>query len=106
MEARWRGLVGRLLVLALIGVMLQGCAVARYVQYRVQDAMDIVEVGVTVSTTPQIALYWDSLDLLVFGYSNFDGYLIGLGGRHPIFTRLHNKCYGLVVSYEEVAWGD
>ena len=68
--------------------------------------MDIVELGVSVSTTPQLSLYWNSLDLAVFGYSNFDGYLIGWGGRHPLFTRLHNKCYGLIVSYEEVAWGD
>jgi LysM repeat protein len=105
MEVRCRGRAWHLLVLAVIAVMLQGCAVARYFQYRVQDAMDIVEVGVSVSTTPQLALYWNSLDLAVFGYSNFDGYLIGLGGRHPGVTRLHEKCYGLIVSHEEVAWG-
>lgn len=106
MGLRRQGRAGHLLALAVIALMLQGCAVGRYFQYRVQDALDIVEAGVTVSTTPQIALYWNSLDLAVAGYSDFDGYLIGWGGRHVGFTKLHNKCYGLIVSREEVAWGD
>ena len=105
-RARRMNTAGGILALAVIAVMSQGCAAGRYFQYRGQDFLDIGEVGVTVTKTPQIGLYWNSLDLLVAGYCDLDGTFIGWGGRHGVVVPIRSKCYGLIVSREHVEWGD
>ena len=85
----------------------QGCAgVIDYVQYRAQDSVEMVDVGFTFSVKPCVGLYWNSLDLLVGGYSNIDGYFVGLGGNQIGITRCYADCIGLIVSRERVGWGD
>jgi hypothetical protein len=93
------------LLLALVAAvsMSQGC---RYAQHRLEDALEIVDIGLTFSDEPQVGLYWNSLDLLVFGYSNVDGYFAGWGGGQIGITRHYNNCYGLIVGHEEIGWGE
>ena len=105
-RARRVSTVGGILALAVIAVTSQGCTVGRYFQYRAQDFLDIPEVGITVTTTPQIGLYWNSLDLLVAGYCDLDGTFIGWAGRHGVVVPIRSQCYGLIVSREHVQWGD
>jgi len=105
-RARRVSTVGGILALAVIAVTSQGCTVGRYFQYRAQDFLDIPEVGITVTTTPQIGLYWNSLDLLVAGYCDLDGTFIGWAGRHGVVVPIRSQCYGLIVSREHVEWGD
>ena len=102
---RWFGRLGLVLALAVILSASQGCAVGQYFQHRGEDALEMVDVGLTITKKPCIGLYWNSLDLLVAGYSNIDGYFVGWGGGQMGVTRHYNKCYGLIVSHEEVGWG-
>lgn len=87
----------------------QGCSTPRsageYFTQRGQDFLDMVDLGFTFSSKPQIGLYWNSLDLLVIGYSNVDGYFLGWGGGQFGWTRHYNYCYGFIVGRETVGWG-
>jgi len=106
MEAMTR--LRRVAMVAAVAVVMftsQGCAVAKYFQYRGEDCLEMVDFGFTVTSKPCIGLYWNSLDLLVAGYSNVDGHFIGWGGGQIGVTRHYNHCYGLIVSHEEVGWG-
>jgi hypothetical protein len=105
---RYLGRFGVVLALAVILVGSQGCntPVGRYFKYRGQDALEMVDVGFTFTKKPCIGLYWNSLDLLVAGYCNIDGYFVGLGGNQIGITRCYAHCYGFIVSHEEVGWGD
>lgn len=105
-----KNLLLRLAALVAVGGLVaatQGCAVARYFQYRFEDATEVVDVGITISKTSQLALYWNSLDLLVIGYSDFDGYFVGYGGGQIGVTRLYNHCWGsgLAFGEETIGWG-
>jgi hypothetical protein len=85
----------------------QGCqAVGQYFEYRGRDFMQMVDFGFTFTPEPCIGLYWNSLDLLVAGYCNINGYFVGWGGNQIGVTRCHSNCYGLIVSHEEIGWGD
>ena len=69
MEAMRR--VRRLAVVAAVAVVMfmsHGCAVVRYVQYRGEDCLEMVDFGFTVTPKPHIGLYWNSLDALVFRF--------------------------------------
>jgi len=99
--------LGLMLALAVILMGSQGCdTVGRYFLYRYHDFTQMVDGGITITTKPCIGLYWNSLDVLVAGYSNIDGYFFGWGGNQIGFTRCYANCYGLVVSKERVGWGD
>jgi hypothetical protein len=101
------------LVLALVGTLgaAQGCtspgaaSVFRYIKYRAQDFVEMADVGVTVTFKPCWGFYWNSLDLLVAGYCNIDGYFIGLGGNQIGITRCYADCIGLGISHERIGWG-
>lgn len=95
---RWIALA---LLLGLL--MVSGCS---YAQYRAEDALEMVDVGFTITEEPQIGLYWNSLDIFPFGYSHIDGYFVGLGGGHPLVMRHYNKCQGFGIAYQEIGWGD
>jgi len=108
MEAmRFLRKAGLVVVFAAVLWSVQGCAeVGKYVRYRAEDFVEMVDVGFTFTPKPSIGLYWNSLDLLVAGYSDLDGYFVGLGGNQIGITRFYSNCYGLMVSKERVGWGD
>ncbi len=88
----------RLLALTAVAALVfatQGCTVIRYFQYRYDDFAEVADVGLSITTTPQIGLYWNSLDLLTVGYCNLDGYFLGFGGGQIGITRLSAKCWAL-----------
>jgi hypothetical protein len=84
-----------------------GCSSAlRYAQYRGEDALEMIDLGLSITTTPQVGLYWNSLDILVAGYAKLDGYFLGWGGNQLGWTRMHAHCWGLGYGYQEIGWGD
>ncbi|MBI4881322.1 MAG: hypothetical protein HY812_16930 [Planctomycetes bacterium] len=103
--SRW----GPVVLFASLAFGATGCqtvqAVGNYFVYRYNDFGEMVDMGLTITTTPQIGLYWNSLEVLVAGYSNVDGYFVGLGGGQIGVTRHYNNCYGLGMSVEKVGWG-
>ncbi len=104
-----RRLAARAACVAALGLALvacSGCAAGlEYGKYRVQDALDVVDVGLTVTAKPCIGLYWNSLDVFPVGYSYIDGYFVGWGGGQIGVTRHFNECWGLGIGHEEIGWG-
>jgi hypothetical protein len=99
--------MGLLLALAVTLLAFQGCANAvTYAQHRAEDFAEMVDVGFTITKTPQIGLYWNSLSFGPGGYSNIDGWFAGWGGGKFGVQRHYNKCYGFLYLYEEIGWGD
>ena len=84
-----------------------GCTqVQTYFQNRYNDALQMVDFGISITDTPQVGLYWNSLDVLTFGYCNLDGHFVGWGGNQIGYTRLRAHCWGFGYAYEEIGWGD
>ncbi|MBI4880339.1 MAG: hypothetical protein HY812_11875 [Planctomycetes bacterium] len=105
-------LLSRLGVAAFLATVMLGATgcqalkpVGTYFVHRYQDFGEMAEFGFTVTATPQVGLYWNSLEALVAGYSEVDGWFVGLGGGQIGVTRHYNKCFGLFASEENVGWG-
>jgi len=95
--------------LLLSGLLLgaSGCgSVGTYFKYRYEDFTEMADLGISFTKTPQLGLYWNSLELIVAGYCKVDGYFIGFGGGQFGMTRMYANCYGLLYSVEKVGWGD
>jgi hypothetical protein len=76
-------------------------------QRRGQDALNMVDVGITVSETPYLSLYACGGGLITVGAGHFDGYLMGIGGGQVGTIRHYEKTLGLLLwAYEELGWGD
>jgi hypothetical protein len=100
-----RGLVVLSLCAALW--MSMGCRqVLTYAKYRGQDALEMIDLGISVTKTPQLGLYWNSLDVLVAGYAKLDGWFVGWGGNQIGVTRMHVRAWGFLWGYQEIGWGD
>jgi len=78
-----------------------------YLQHRLEDALETVDVGLTFSTKPGFALYADFASVAPGGYGHVDGYFVGVAGGRIGPMRHHQASLGLVGwGYEEVGWGD
>ncbi|MFO8006350.1 MAG: hypothetical protein R6V05_01290 [Candidatus Brocadiia bacterium] len=79
-----------------------GCA---YMSRRGNDALDILDVGVSTSSEPRFALYIGFLNVLSVGYSNVDGTLVGLGGRHAGLVPMRQNAGGVLLwGYEQLGY--
>ena len=84
-----------------------GCtAVTKYFANRYNDALQMADVGITLTSTPQLGLYWNSLDALTFGYASLDGTFVGWGGNQIGETPFHVRAWGFIYAYQEIGWGD
>jgi hypothetical protein len=90
------------IVVLLCGV--QGCA---YFHNRAQDFLDMMDVGLTFSATPQIAVYYDFVPLVPIGYGDVDGAFVGIGGGQISLASPHReRSLGLILwGHEEVGFG-
>ncbi len=95
MNSRTAGLV---LVLLVVGILMSGCA---YMRDRGNDAMDMLDVGVTVSPEPKFGAYVGFQSLLGLGYSNFEGQFLGLGGGNAGLMDARYHAASLVVTGSE-----
>jgi hypothetical protein len=94
--------VGTLTLLA--GVLCAGCG---YLQDRGNDALDIFDVGVTVSKDPGLSVYCGFNSILPVGFAYMDGWLLGSGGRHVGIVPARNRGIGLVLwGEEQIAYKD
>ena len=84
-----------------------GCAqLGAYAKYRGEDALEMADIGVTVSKKPQFAAYANGVSVLTGGYAKLDGTFVGLGGGQFGATRHYTHDVGAVAwGYEEFGWG-
>ena len=105
---RRRGIGRRfLLATAALGALagLTGCA--DYLQHRVDDALEMIDLGVTWSDRFGLAAYGDFASIAPGGIGCVDGYFAGLGGGQVGATDHYQGSVGLLLwGYEEVGWGD
>lgn len=87
-------------VLALMG---SGCA---YLSDRGNDALDIFDVGLTVTSEPRLAAYCGFQSLIAIGYSDVDGKMIGIGDRRVGVIDFRHNAAGIVLEgYEQLGVG-
>jgi hypothetical protein len=95
--------VGLVTALALTLFATQGCT---YLKHRAQDAIDMVDIGLTVSIIPGFAAYADFASVAPGGFGYVNGWFLGWGGGQIGFTRHYERSLGILVwGYEEVGWG-
>lgn len=88
---------------ALLFLSLQGCT---YLKYRGQDAMEVMDLGVTVSKQPGFALFYDFIPVIPIGVGYVDGYFVGMGGGKVGAMKHYEKSYGAILwGQEEVGFG-
>ncbi len=83
---------------AVVALFAGGCT---YLQNRGQDFTDIFDVGVTVSSEPQFALYAGFLNILSIGYADFEGTLYGMADRSYGAVEARQAAWGLLLAGKE-----
>jgi len=91
-------------IIALSGILCSGCS---YMRKRGNDALDMFDIGVTVSQTPGFSLYSSCFEIFTVGYSNVDGRFHGLCRRRVgSFPLRHNATGVLVWGYEQLGYDE
>jgi hypothetical protein len=94
---------GWVLVLAAV-LSCTGCA---YMQNRGNDLAQVINVGVTTSETPQIAVYFNLFSVVALGYADFDGKMYGFVNEHwGSYDARHHGTGLLLWGTERFGWGD
>jgi len=100
------------LALAIVAAAAAGCTnwqdgVPGFLESRAQDMLEMADIGVTVTTTPQVSVYAALLSVGPVGYGNVDGTFFGIGGGDIGAMKLQYRHIGLGIwGREEVGWGD
>jgi len=93
-----------LALLAVAVLALPGCT---YLKYRGEDAMEMVDIGITWSSEPYWGIYGDCAAITPMGWSHVEGQFAGIGGGQIGVTRHYERAWGLLLlGHEEVGWGD
>ena len=91
------------LVLAAVIAATQGCT---YLRNRAHDAAQMFDLGFTFTKTPQFGLYANCPIVTPVGYSNIDGYFVGVGGGKVGVMEHKQKNAGVLLwGREENSWG-
>ncbi len=98
-----RVIVPRILLCLCVVLSASGCT---YMQHRGSDALDMFNVGVTVSKEPGFSLYAGVLSVvLTLGYSNVDGTLYGLADGNAGAVRMRQNAGGVILwGYEQFGY--
>ena len=88
---------------------LHGCTLLQgtYPGNRLKDALDMADVGVTITPTSQVSFYMASFSLIALGGGQVEGRYYGIGGGDLGSMRIwYNHCGDGAEGREEVGWGD
>ncbi|MFO7957447.1 MAG: hypothetical protein R6X33_10145 [Candidatus Brocadiia bacterium] len=95
------------IVVSVVLLMLLSSGCATYWADRGNDSLDILDVGVTTSSKPGFSLYAGFLNVLSLGYSDVDGTLWGIGGRHAGAVPMRQNAAGVLLEgYEQLGYRD
>jgi len=99
----WR--VGMAMVAAAAFVSLSGCS--SYLEKRGQDAVQMLEIGITHTDQPSNAFFVCGVSIVGFGAANLEGTFTGMGGNQIGTTKFYYRSVGYGLwTYEEIGWGD
>ena len=99
-------------ILAAVLAALPGCTtweggVQGFLNNRLKDAMEMGDLGVTVTRTPQFSAHATLFSFGAIGYGRVDGTFHGLGGGDIGAMPVHYHHWGLLlIGREETGWGD
>ena len=100
------------LALATLLAALPGCTtwqggVSGFLKNRLKDTLEMVDLGVTVTDSPQFSFYAALLSVGPGGYGKVDGKFYGIGGGDIGAMKIHYNHVGLLAwGREETGWGD
>lgn len=95
------------LVLAVCGCTSWEGGIPGFLSNRVKDMLEMADIGVTVTETPQFSFYAALLSVGPGGYADVDGRFYGIGGGDIGAMKIQYRHIGLLVwGREEVGWGD
>ena len=100
------------LVLAAVLAALPGCTtwqggVKGFLNNRAKDMMEMGDLGVTVTRTPQWSGYAALFSFAAVGYGRVDGTFYGLGAGDFGAMQVHYSHWGaFLIGREETGWGD
>ncbi len=78
-----------------------------YLKYRFKDALEMGDLGITVSAPHYGSVYGAFFSAVAAGYGDVDGYFIGVGGGDIGVMRIYYHHIGLGVwGRERTGWGD
>ena len=88
-----------------LGFLLAASTGCTYLKYRGEDAMEIIDLGITVSEKPGFAFYYDFITVIPIGIGYVDGTFAGLGGGRFGWMKHYERSFGLVLwGQEEVGF--
>jgi len=100
------------LVLVLSAMALSGCTtwqggVGGFLRSRLKDTMEMADIGVTVTETPQFSFYAAVVSAVPFGYGKVDGTFYGMGGGDIGAMKIHYEHWGAgLIGHETTGWGN
>lgn len=98
-------IAARLMMGLVLLAVLPGCM--SYVRHRAEDAMEMIDLGVTWSHKPGLAAYGNFASITPGGLGYVDGHFAGIGGGQIGTTEHYQGSVGLLLwGYEEVGWGE
>ena len=96
--------LGSWLLLAAVIPLAPGCT---YFSHRGEDFLDMIDLGVTWSSEPRFALYYDFVPVIPVGFGSVRGTFVGLGGGRFGVMAHHEWSVGLILwGEEEVGFGE
>ncbi|MFH0944447.1 MAG: hypothetical protein V2A76_04545 [Planctomycetota bacterium] len=74
------------------------CSGCSYMEKRGNDALDMVDLGITVNDqlAPEFGFYFDFFDIIPLGYSNFTGKTLGIGNRQIGYLDAAHNSWGVI----------
>ena len=92
-----------LLLAAAFAIISAASGACAYLSDRGNDALDMFDVGVTVSPKPHFGVYAGFQSILGIGYADIDGKLLGIGDRKVGALDMRYKAAGSLLEAKE-AW--
>jgi len=82
-----------------------GRTAGRYLKYRAEDCADTVDIGLTFTRKPRLAVYGCFASVWCLGYANLDARFLGVGGGWVGSVKLKANCRGMsYTGREQIIW--
>jgi len=97
MNMRARSIASRLCAAWVLAIVLPGLSGCSHPEHRVQDALDMADLGLTFSKKPKFAAFKGCAGALSLGFGDVEGYFVGLGHGKLGVTSFSHEGLGLAL---------